>query len=210
MTRIRDLAASSLAVLCLLAGCSDGAAPAAAPAAPSGSTSPSASPADESWPPYELLSLEEPRPLEFSRRIKVSDTEAIMRQLVAEMTHALRTTFPPENLRVASGCALCQEVVEMADTANDERIRYELDDWVPRAGEVDVLPGDEYADRYLRLVLRLGRPELRVVDRNDEQVDVVPSRDPVTVLVIGVLDEVNRYQVVVWDELEKLQDQRGT
>lgn len=129
------------------------------------------------------------------------------------MVHALRTTFPPQDLRGGRYCAVCQDAVDLADRAREDRVVYELEAWEPTIGEVDTLPGDDRADSYLRAVVRLDRPELRAVDEHGEVVEVVPPADTGTLIAVRVIDDgaldTTFWQVVLWDDLDELREREG-
>jgi hypothetical protein len=181
----------------LLSACGGGGDPATAGGSPSASTTRS------SWPPGELLLAEEPEPPVLTGDGRPADVQPIVRHLVAQMTHALRTTFPPTDLAARPKCALCAEIVELAEQARADRIVYELDAWEPELGDIEVLPGDGWAKRYFRVPVRLNRPELRAVDEHGKVVDLVPASDAVTLL---ALRGGERWEVMLWDDLEELKD----
>jgi hypothetical protein len=177
---------AALATAC--SGCGD--APAPEPSGP--------------WPPPSVLALDEPTlpPIDAEPvRAVVLD---FVSYLLDEIDYALRTTFPDNILRHGTDgwgrrCEVCDEVVELADTAQDERQRYEFDDWggYPLlAGEVAPQEPDDPAT-YWRIRLMLRQPEMRVLDDRGEVVDTTPARDRETVLVLGVAR--GEWRIFAWD-----------
>ena len=141
------------------------------------------------WPPDSVLDVPEPSPPVPEGPPVKAHVRAYLRYLFDEVDYALRTTYVDNVLRTGV-CSVCDRVIEMAEDAREERLRYEHEDWggfilgtrrVPAR-----LPSDTAT--YWAVEVMMWQPEIRTLSEDGTLLRTAPPRTYLTTFVIGQRD----------------------